>query len=71
MDKTRNSELLASFSDYCKAHPDQRFWQAIRNWSGEPYIVSGSTPPVLMKARGQDKEVDALVDTFYWEGKNS
>lgn len=31
---TRNSEKLASFVKYCEEHPEERFWQALRNWSG-------------------------------------
>jgi len=37
--KTENSELLESFVRYCQEHPDQRFWQALRNWSGYPFIL--------------------------------
>lgn len=33
MEKTRNSEALESFTRYCQQNPDQRFWQALRNWS--------------------------------------
>ena len=41
-DKTHNSEVLASFAEYCKEHPDERFWQALRNWSGYPFIFEGT-----------------------------
>ena len=54
--ETRNSEPLRDFVEYCANHPDQRFWQALRNWSGAEKIMFD----------------DALVDfdTFYWEGKD-
>ena len=32
-ERTRNSAALASFAAYCHNNPDQRFWQALRNWS--------------------------------------
>jgi len=28
---------LSSFVSYCEAHPEQRFWQALRNWANEHY----------------------------------
>lgn len=37
---TRNSEKLASFVAYCESHPDERFWQALRNWSGHWAILA-------------------------------
>ncbi len=54
--ETRNSELLRDFVEYCANHPDQRFWQALRNWSGYNYII----------ARNEMRD----EDTFYWEGKD-
>ena len=29
----KNKTLLKSFTAYCNKNPDQRFWQALRNWS--------------------------------------
>lgn len=54
---TRNSEVLSTFVAYCIAHPDERFWQAIRNFSGKAFVFAGEDP-------------DDLQDTFYWEGKD-
>ena len=31
---TRNSKVLEDFTRYCIEHPEERFWQALRNWSG-------------------------------------
>lgn len=31
----KNKKLLNSFVDYCLKHPNERFWQALRNWSGQ------------------------------------
>jgi hypothetical protein len=47
------SNELDSFITYCKANPEQRFWQALRNWAGVAYIFAGN-----------DK--DRLEDTFYY-----
>jgi hypothetical protein len=30
----RSGECLRSFVDYCIKHPEERFWQALRNWCG-------------------------------------
>jgi hypothetical protein len=35
----KNAELLGGFTGYCLAHPDERFWQALRNWSGAIQIA--------------------------------
>lgn len=64
---TRNSELLASFTKYCEEHPDERFWQALRNWSGEAFILAGEYQYRTCKIPWNK---DKLRDTFYWEGKN-
>jgi hypothetical protein len=47
-------EVLKSFIEYCKKYPDQRFWQALRNWSNSDfiYIVDG--------------KLGHMQDTFYF-----
>ena len=64
----RHKVALDSFVAYCNAHPEQRFWQAIRNWSkyhtifgfnGDVYVLEDSLP--------EDVLID-LQDTFYIEG---
>jgi hypothetical protein len=35
---TKNSKVLESFVNYCEAHPEERFWQALRNWSGYSFV---------------------------------
>jgi hypothetical protein len=55
----KNDEKLESFSKYCFEHPEERFWQALRNWAqiecgGGNYIMTGN-------------ELDNLQDTFYWD----
>lgn len=54
--ETRNSKLLKEFIEYCETHPEERFWQAIRNWSGADKILY---------------EKGDSVDTFYWNDKTS
>ena len=60
MKPTRNSKCLQDFVDYCTTHPDERFWQALRNWSNYSFIVASDILP----------EGDGTWDTFYWEGKD-
>ena len=55
----RSSETLASFVTYCKSHPSERFWQALRNWSGFAFIFADN-----------DKHERSGKDTFYWEGRD-
>ncbi len=52
----RSEETLESFIKHCKDNPQQRFWQALRNWSGYSYVYVDTD--------------DGLADTFYWEGRN-
>ena len=53
---SRNSAVLWSFCDYCSHHTQERFWQALRNWSGYSYIYAN--------------DCDQIRDTFYWESRN-
>lgn len=51
---SKNKLLLENFTDYCRSHQEQRFWQALSNWSG--WMIIAAQPPVH---EGHD--------TFYWE----
>lgn len=57
--ESKSKRVLDSFTHYCDDHPDQRFWQALRNWSGYSfiYVVKG-----MFSSEG-------LTDTFYFEGR--
>lgn len=59
MSQTRNSRLLNSFVKYCNSHPEQRFWQALRNWSGWGFVFVGN----------YDRATNDVhpIDTFYFE----
>ena len=59
MKKSKNLELLTSFTEYCTAHPQERFWQALRNWAELDYLLS------------QGKKEVGTTDTWYWENKNN
>lgn len=59
----RSGKTLLSFVSYCAQHPDERFWQAIRNWSGYDFVVTTDTPPYEIN------ENSLILDTFYLEGK--
>lgn len=51
---SKNQKLIESFSAYCKKYPEQRFWQALRNWAGVYAIY------IKELGHGDDE-----VDTFY------
>lgn len=64
---TRNSAVLYDFVEYCNKNPDQRFWQALRNWSGSDFILYWESNEFdFHKAQEM-----GLHDTFYWENKNN
>jgi hypothetical protein len=58
---TKNSEMLRDFIDYCVDHPEERFWQALRNWSGWHLVMVSNDSDAT--------DNHAIEDTFYWEGK--
>jgi hypothetical protein len=64
---TRNGKVLRSFVNYCIAHPSERFWQALLNWSGCGYIFASGVPlnEIPMSTPGSVK------NTYYWEGRTS
>ena len=66
--KQKSNEKLSEFVLYCQKHPSQRFWQALRNWSGFDAIYTYSEKmtdaPRVEKAK---QILSGLEDTFYWE----
>lgn len=57
---TRNLKALESFTKYCNDHPEQRFWQALCNWSKYRFILGSNI---------YHADIDVtLVDTFCLEG---
>ena len=61
---SKNWELVRDFARYCDEHPEERFWQALRNWSGWSFIfgADGDT---------YEQAMDRLKETFYLDGKKS
>lgn len=57
---SKNVKLLMSFVKYCNDHPDLRFWQALRNWSGWAFIYACNEP----SGEGES------YDTFFWEHRS-
>jgi hypothetical protein len=70
MTKTRNSAVLESFVAYCRANPDHRFWQALRNWSGRGFVYLSDKPPMAFTDDVAMRLPSELNDTFYWETKD-
>lgn len=60
MNKSKNYNTLSDFVLYCSEHPEERFWQALRNWVGVAFIFVGDK---------LSSEAVGGRDTFYWEGK--
>ena len=52
--ENKNQKQLLSFIEYCTNHPEQRFYQCLRNWSGEKFILFSNVPPRAKQ-----------TDTFY------
>jgi len=52
--KSRNQDKLNSFFEYCLLHPEERFWQALRNWAGVNFV-------------GVSNDRKKWTDTFYDE----
>jgi hypothetical protein len=58
-ENSRNAKTLASFVEHCQQNPNLRFWQALRNWSGFPFIF----------AVYHNEDIEGF-DTFNFEGRN-
>lgn len=55
----KSQKLLESFTVYCVEHPELRFWQALRAWSG----VFGQVPWVIPSCAHEWKEpLDSQFD---------
>lgn len=59
---TKAEQLANDFLNYVKTHPNERFWQALRNWVGCGFIfISYKMSPELL---------NHFEDTFFWTGRN-
>ena len=63
----KSNKVLGEFTSYCLAHPELRFWQALRNWSEYNFIYGAS---VNKDDCGDMRDIDSFFeDTYYKEGK--
>ena len=69
--KSKNMKLAFSFYEFCVEHPELRFWQSLRAWSGVPYVLTSNyfESNMFDNSRMKDLNIE-IADTFYWEGKN-
>ena len=66
---TRNTAVLADFVRYCQEHPHERFWQALRNWSGYRFILAVGKPDEgAVMHEGAEIRI-GNYDTFSFEGR--
>lgn len=61
----KNKDLLAGFTKYCEEHPEQRFWQALRNWAGVAFVLTSDDFDFTART------YSTVQDTFYWDNKNN
>jgi len=61
---SKNEKLLVELIAYCQAHPEQRFWQAVRNWANVSHLFIGELDMKTLKPIN-------LKDTYYFEEKLS
>lgn len=57
-----SGKLLGDFTEYCREHPSERFWQALRNWSGHNFILASVAKDATMNREARD--------TFYWKTRD-
>ena len=57
----KSRACLSSFIRYCVTHPELRFWQALKNWSGYQAILTGQ----YIEGVGLERQ----YDTYNWEGR--
>jgi hypothetical protein len=64
---TKNSVLAENFKMYCDLHPDERFYQALKNWSGAQFILTAQSVTI---ESGKKDVYNDVEDTYNWEEKN-
>ena len=62
--ESKNYKQIASFVEYCVKHPDEKFWQALRNWNqienpNHNFILTAEIDP------NYTEHWINLTDTFY------
>lgn len=61
---SKNELLLEQFTEYCANHPEDRFFQALRNWMERGYLLVSDGTDL---GNGKYTECE---DTFYWDDKD-
>lgn len=64
MSSIRNEEIKKAFIAYMEEHPDERFWQSIRNFSQADFVLVAEYPTKV------EDSFELWVkprDTFHWE----
>ena len=65
---SKNIKQLKSFTAYCLSHKDERFWQALRNWSKSNYILKSSHyDSKMFNVEYLKKYKVEIIDLFYDE----
>ena len=60
----KSEKLLKELTEYCETHPEERLWQAIRNWSGFGFILASESEDIE-----ELNDPKNIVDTFYFTGR--
>lgn len=60
--KIRSEKTKKLFIKYMQQHPEERFWQSVRNFSGYPFIIGSNRSPDDLDIDSKDQQ-----DTFYIE----
>lgn len=66
---SKNIRLLKSFTEYCEAHPELRFWQALLDWAINEYKNANfnSILVAIQTVDAKEPPYVELQDTFHWE----
>lgn len=64
----KDKNLKASFITYLKKNPEERFWQAVRNWTKTSFILTSThfDPFMFDQKFVKDNDIE-IADTFYLE----
>ncbi len=65
--KNNQRKLLLDFTKYCLEHPQERFWQALSNWSNSNFILTAK----YWTNQNNKDEYTEIIDTYYWENKDN
>lgn len=59
-----NKKQLVSFIAYCLDHPNERFWQALVNWSGHSFIYAQKEGEYLVRAEDSKGNKIKVFDIY-------